>query len=73
MLARDTLAVGPSKRACEESPQWDIECGASLVLGDEESDLGAPGLGLGLEEDAGADVDVDMDIAPALRAKRCRA
>jgi DNA excision repair protein ERCC-1 len=65
-LARDTTpGAGPSKRAREESPQWDIERGAPLALDDE--DLGAPGLGL--EEDA----DVDMDIAPALRAKRRRA
>jgi hypothetical protein len=73
-LARDTTpGAGPSKRAREESPQWDIERGAPLALDDEDSDLGAPGLGL--EEDAGADagVDVDMDIAPALRAKRRRA
>jgi len=66
-LAHDTLGAGPSKRTREESPQWDIERGASLALDDQDSDLGGPGLGL--EED----VDVDMDIAPALRAKRRRA
>lgn len=71
-LARDTtLGAGPSKRAREESPQWDIERGASLALDDEGSVSDA--LDVGLEEDAGEDVDVDMDIAPALRAKRRRA
>jgi DNA excision repair protein ERCC-1 len=60
-LARDTtLGAGPSKRAREESPQWDIEQDVVLVLDDEVSDLGA-------------DVDEDMDNAPALHAKRRRA
>ena len=72
-MARDTIGAGPSKRAREESPQWDIERDTSLALDDEDLDSGAPDSGLGLEEDASADVDVDMDIAPALRAKRRRA
>ena len=78
LAARDTdttLGAGPSKRAREESPEWDIERGASLTLDDEVLDLTAPGFGL--EKDAGSDVyedeDEDMDIAPALRAKRRRA
>jgi hypothetical protein len=74
-LARDTLGAGPSKRAREESPQWDIERGSPLALDDDEPDFVPPGLDL--EADTGADVDVDvdvdMDIAPALRAKRRRA
>jgi hypothetical protein len=73
-LARDTtLGAGPSKRPREESPQWDIEHGASLALDDEESDSGTPGLGLDLDLETNVDVDADMDLAPALRAKRRRA
>ena len=65
------MGAGPSKLARGESPQLDIERGASLALDDEDLDLCMPRLGL--EENASADVDLDTEIALGLRAKRRRA